>query len=546
MRTRLLLSFLAILVLFGASQGATFWGNRLRAQSMASLDHALSRQVIIASLQRELDNLHKEVALLAQIEFPSGEGKADEEARQLFDERVTIASKQMTELAELTDQSDRAVVTELSDTFSQLGKAWSDFYLNLGVRQGVAMAALVRADPLARRLLLELQPQLQHEVNELAATSRREDERIARWTGTINLIMFVFSGLVAAVVAYVVSHDLSEGLAALRTGAVRIGEGDLDHKIPVDSQDELGLLAISFNTMTDKLRSATARLTETNAKLARRNEEVEHQRIELALAMRRAEDAQEQAEEGNRAKSRFVANMSHELRTPMNAIIGYTDLLLDEEPNMTLEQARPDLNKMAAAGRHLLALINDVLDLSKIEAGKMTVFMETFDGPELLRDVVATASPLATHNQNTLELRLTERFGLVRADQTKVRQVLLNLLSNACKFTQGGVITLSADVNRIDKFDWVVFEVSDTGIGMTPEQIAHLFEHFRQADASTTRKYGGTGLGLAISRTFCRMMGGDITLTTEHGKGTTFRVELPAVGIDMLPAAVTMEEAAGL
>ena len=537
-RTRLALSFLAILILFGASQGATFLGNRLRAQSMTSLDRALSRQVIIESLRRELDNLHKEVTLLGQIDFPSGEGRVDEEARQLFDARVANVSTQITRLAGLTDESDRAVVTELAATFSQLAEAWSDFYRDLGVRQGPAMASLVRADPLTRHVLLDLEPQLQRAVNQLAADARQEDQRIARWTGSINLAMFVISGVLAAVVAYMVSHGLSEGLAALRISAGRIGEGDLDHEIPVRSKDELGLLAMSFNAMTDKLRSATARLTETNAQLERRNEEVERQRIELARAMQRAEDAQEQAEEANRAKSRFLANMSHELRTPMNAIIGYTDLLLDEDPEMTINEARPDLNRMASAGRHLLSLINDVLDLSKIEAGKMTIFLETFDGPEVVREVVATANLLAAQNNNTLRVRLGAGFGAIRADQTKVRQVLLNLLSNACKFTRDGEITLDADVSRIDKLEWVVFEVCDTGIGMTPEQMAHLFEHFRQADTSTTRKYGGTGLGLAISRTFCRMMGGDIMVKTGLGQGTTFTVELPAVGIDMLPAVM--------
>jgi len=168
----------------------------------------------------------------------------------------------------------------------------------------------------------------------------------------------------------------------------------------------------------------------------------------------------------------------------------------------------------------------------------MTIFTETIDGPGLVRDVVATAAPLAAHQRNRLELSLEDGFQTFRADQTKVRQVLLNLLSNACKFTQGGVVTLEAGVARAGNVDWVIFQCRDNGIGMTPDQMANLFQHFKQAEASTTKKYGGTGLGLAISRTFCRMMGGDITVTTELGKGTTFRVELPAQGVDILPPAI--------
>jgi signal transduction histidine kinase len=544
-RHRLSLSFLAILMLFGASQGATFWGNRLRARSMSRLDDALSRQVIIASLRRELDNLHKEVTLLGQIEFPSGEGKVDDETRRLFEERVSNVSNQTAELIRLTPTADQAVVLDLVKTFNDLVHAWRDFYDNLGVRQGQAVSSLVRADPLTRHVLLNLEPKLQAEVNQLASSARDEDQRVAKWTRTINFTIFIFSGLLAIGVAYAVSHGLSQGLAALRMGAGRIGEGDLEHKIQIKTHDEFGLLAMSFNAMTDKLRSATARLTETNAQLERRNEEVERQRVELASATQLAEDAQERAEEANRAKSRFLANMSHELRTPLNALIGYAELLLEEDPEMTIEAAHPDLNRMVAAGRHLLALINDVLDLSKIEAGKMTVFMETFDGPELVHDVVATANPLAARNGNTLQLRLAGDFGMMRADQTKLRQVLLNLLSNACKFTHQGVVTLEADVNRIDGHDWAIFHCRDTGIGMTPEQMSNLFQHFKQADASTTRKYGGTGLGLAISKTFCQMMGGDLTATTEFGKGTTFRAALPVFGFDTLPPSMLKAEAAG-
>jgi signal transduction histidine kinase len=530
-RTRLPLAFLVILILFGASQGVTLWGNRLRARSMASLERAMSSQVLVASLRRDLDNLDRLATLRGAAGAATVES-GDAAVRRRLDERLASLSAEIAELVRVADPADRAVVTQLSESYATLAAAWSDHARDPGGQPPAPIEAV------RQRLLVDLAPRLQRDIDARAAEARGADQRVAGWTGTVNLIIFALSAVLAVGVAYLVSHGLSEALAALRIGAVRIGDGDLDHTIPVRADDELGRLAASFNAMTEKLRTATTSLTETNAQL-------ERQRIELARAMQRAEDAQEESEEANLAKSRFLANMSHELRTPMNAIIGYTDLLLDEDPNLTIDQARPDLDKMAAAGRHLLSLIDDVLDLSKIEAGKMTISLETFDGPELMREAIATAQPLAARNRNTLELKLGPRLGMIRADQTKVRQVLLNLLSNACKFTENGTIIVDADVDRIDRFDWLVFRVCDTGIGMSPDQMTHLFEHFRQADASTTRKYGGTGLGLAISRTFCRMMGGDITLKSELGKGTTFRVELPAAGIDMLPESMMSAEAAG-
>lgn len=220
--------------------------------------------------------------------------------------------------------------------------------------------------------------------------------------------------------------------------------------------------------------------------------------------------------------------MSHELRTPLNAIIGYSEMLQEEAEDAGQNALIPDLHKINAAGKHLLALINAVLDLSKIEAGKMELYVETFNIAQLTDDVVAIVRPLVDKNTNTLALRRANDLGTIRADQTKVRQALFNLLSNAGKFTQHGTITL--DIARImgDGGDWITFAVTDTGIGMTREQMAKLFQEFSQADASTTRKYGGTGLGLAISRRFAQMMGGDITVVSEAGKGSTFTLKLPA------------------
>ncbi len=246
----------------------------------------------------------------------------------------------------------------------------------------------------------------------------------------------------------------------------------------------------------------------------------------------------ENAEQANRAKSQFLANMSHELRTPLNAIIGYSEMLQEEARDLGEESFINDLEKIHGAGKHLLALINDVLDLSKIEAGRMDLYLEDFSIKGMIGDVVVTMGALAAKNKNKLEVKLSDNIGDMRADLTKVRQTLFNLLSNACKFTDNGRILLEADRSTRDGKDWITFRVSDTGIGMTDEQLAKLFEAFTQADASTTRKYGGTGLGLAITRRFCRMMGGDVSVTSRSGEGSVFEVLLPATVIDPKPAPV--------
>ena len=242
--------------------------------------------------------------------------------------------------------------------------------------------------------------------------------------------------------------------------------------------------------------------------------------------------AKEQAEEASQTKSNFLANMSHELRTPLNAIIGYSEILEEEAQDMGEEEFVSDLGKIKSAGKHLLSLINDILDISKIEAGRMELYLETFDINQMVKDVVSMINPLIEKNSNVLKVDIAENIVTMHADLTKIRQSLFNLLSNASKFTDHGDITLSIERYTKVSQDWISMKVTDSGIGMTPAQLTKLFKPFSQADDSTTRKYGGTGLGLNITKRFCEMMGGDVTVDSIYGKGTTFTIALPLTVID--------------
>jgi len=239
------------------------------------------------------------------------------------------------------------------------------------------------------------------------------------------------------------------------------------------------------------------------------------------------QDKSRQLAEASQHKSQFLANMSHELRTPLNAIIGVTEMLREDAE--ALKQDLEPLDRVLGAGRHLLALINDILDLSKIEAGRMELHLETFSLVPVIKDVAKTIEPMATKNGNRLVIDCPADLGTIHADQTRFRQSLLNLTSNANKFTEKGTVTITAHQGQENGGDWITLAVTDTGIGMTAEQMGKLFQEFAQASSSTASKYGGTGLGLVISRRFCQMMGGDITVESAPGRGSTFTIRLPRI-----------------
>jgi signal transduction histidine kinase len=287
------------------------------------------------------------------------------------------------------------------------------------------------------------------------------------------------------------------------------------------------VLGVAVGWLGEFVRQVQAQARDlTRERMALRAEIAERERIEHALQQAKAD-----AETANRAKSAFLANMSHELRTPLTTIIGYCDLIRQLSTSPAYDTLAADLDRIEAAGQHLLTLIGDILDLSKVEAGKMDLYLETFGLRAFALEVTAVVQPLMARQENTFQLECAEEIGSIYADRVKVRQVLLNLLSNAAKFTVRGTITLA--ITRESDAEpgpsWVCFAIADTGIGIPSDFLPTLFQPFTQINATGTRQYPGTGLGLALSQRFCQLMGGSITVASTPGRGSTFTVRLPAI-----------------
>ena len=349
-------------------------------------------------------------------------------------------------------------------------------------------------------------------LEDLLAVQQRIQQAVFGFAFVIIVVMLFFSLEVVI--------NVANPLKRLAEATSKVSAGQFQERVPVPNswvEDEVVEISRTFNVMTERLNDLYTGLEQ---KVADRTAELREASEELAIK-------RDEALEASRSKSLFLANMSHELRTPLNAIIGYSEMLEEEADDLGYDDIVPDLQKIQKAGTHLLSLINDILDISKIEAGKVELYLEDFQLSELLDEIINTIQPVIERNTNTLVFLPDGELGILHSDMTKMRQMIFNLLSNAAKFTEKGVITLLVSRNVEEDNEWLYIEVRDSGIGMNEVQLGRIFQEFTQADSSTTRKYGGTGLGLPISRHFAQLMGGEIIVKSEEGKGSSFTIRVP-------------------
>jgi len=372
----------------------------------------------------------------------------------------------------------------------------------------------------------------------LQSDMRQWSMRARRYAGILAIFVLV-SGLFAFFVSSKLQGLISNPILHLED-TMRMVSANKNYAVRAVKSygDEIGRLIDGFNTMLSEIQQRDTALQSTNGELKTRTQELEEEIFHRKQTQEELLNAKHAAEEANRAKSTFLANMSHELRTPLNAIIGYSEMLEEETRDSGKIENVQDLRKIQSAGKHLLSLINDVLDLSKIEAGKMVLHLETFEVSQVIEEMVTTLQPAAAKNGNSIHVHMGDSVNKMRADITKVRQILFNLLSNACKFTDHGTVSVNVEQIKVEDRDWIEFQVRDNGIGISAKQKENLFQEFAQADASIARKYGGTGLGLAITHRFVQLMKGNIWVQSEVGQGAVFTARLPAqVVIDTADSA---------
>lgn len=491
---RLTLSFVAILILSLSSVLVQVWGNDSRRRNVSLLQHVIRSQSQVNDFSQRIYTVHRKVLVVDALRYSTSKTRASGADRQELLSEIEV-------LVAMEKRLNISLQKFLVEGEYQLLAAnvlldrWQRFLrdnINFDSEQVVK-----EYEALSNRL----------SVNEWLLLTRTDDinaglRDVVRRTNKIALGVFLLTLITTFVLGYYITRYTRRSIRELQKGTAEWGAANFDYNVDDMGHDEFGQLASSFNEMATNLRAAMARVNEES---------------------RRADAA-------NQAKSGFLANMSHELRTPMNAIIGYSEMLLEEvedEPELPGSSLEPDLSKIQLAGKHLLALINDVLDISKIESGHMAVFWEDINLREMLADVEVTVAPLVAKNGNSFSCDVELAETSMRTDVTRLRQILLNLLSNSAKFTQDGHIELKVREELRGGLPWIEAEVIDSGIGIVPTQLEHVFNAFVQADLSTTKQYGGSGLGLTISKKFAELLGGELAAESEEGVGSKFSLRLP-------------------
>ena len=479
-QTKLLVAFLAIVALLIALGAIGLY--ELSAVNQRTEELIKSERKIAAYRQVQHDTTSQLYSISSAL-LVSDERTLDSALRQLnqfgYDlERLQFVAKdEIKLLGKVRQEYDRfiAVVTRVVEL------------IRSGQVAEARDAQLKEARPLANRLERLTNELVNKAEADVVAGIEASGE--AYHSSQTIVVAFVLGAIVLALIlGRTISLSLIGPIREIDTRLHEIASGDFTQRVKVGNRDELGALAANVNRTSEQLGNL-------------------YSQLEMA----------------SEHKSAFLASMSHELRTPLNAIIGYSEMLYETAQDEGQDEFLPDLAKIRDAGRHLLGLINDILDLSKIEAGKMDLYLEEVDLAGLIAEVRSIAEPLAAANANRLEMTDAAALGRLYTDRTKLKQSLLNLLSNACKFTREGQVKLEVRASGTE----ASFCISDTGIGMTEEQLGRLFQAFSQADVSTTRQYGGTGLGLAITKHFCEMLGGSITVQSTPGQGSTFTITLP-------------------
>jgi signal transduction histidine kinase/CHASE3 domain sensor protein len=468
----------------------------------------------------------------------------DEESyRRVVVEFVEMQANIENLLSSLQDPGRRARADLVREEQQEYGRAFENVHGIINSRNDLIRNQMDAIGPRVADQIERLKLAVIAEQDRLGPAAEAATERAVM----ITTIFAAASILIGGIAAWMIGFGVSRPIREMSLGMRNLAGGDFDvlSDLP-DRRDEIREMAEAVHVFRDSMIKRNELEIETekaNVELKEARDELEvlNEDLELKVSERTAELAlsREAAEAANVAKSTFLANMSHELRTPMNAILGYTEMLMEEAEESGDLEPVPDLQRIHQSGMHLLALINDVLDLAKVEAGKMEALVEDFVVEDLVEEVAATSHPLLAKNNNSLRIERVGELGVARQDKAKIRQALLNLLSNAAKFTHDGKIVLKLERVTSGEADEIVFAVIDSGIGIAQDKLAKVFQEFGQADDSTTRDYGGTGLGLPISRRLCQLLGGDLNLTSELGVGSTFTIRVPAVlpGTEERPAA---------